>query len=978
MYGEIFFHSYCIDNTGKSARVSIRKKDYIGSATYVDAGPIPFTKQIVNNEDDKIGGIYPTACLVQLIGDENFGMDDIYTASDVEFQIVHLIDDEIDWIGYMIPESFEEEDSNNVRYLNITGFDGLTKLKDLPFVDSNGQNYGVSDGNFLKSFLFVVKECLLKTGQNLDFLTLVDRKPIIATGPYRNYLTAKGWSNGDVEFFYGDTPVSEFAVGRYINYYIYDESWNKWTAKITQVTIFETGTVRLSLSNPFPYDFDVVLNAQFFSEEDAITGDVLNSANHDVRTWLNTNPDITDKEKEKGLPYFDYMGIAFSSWDVLNKIAIQFDVKIIQSKGCWIVEAMDKDRISEQYYLYDSDGFFIKREIRSLPEHIPCEDELKFKFAGNVRSVDKTLKRVSVNYIYRYMVEGDPLINLIQNGKFTYDPMPVPNPSTFTPEFWEREVISNQIQFDINTGFDADQPKFIQLTTPDEFNSFNRLRPQQIEVTKGDNIFLEWSQRINEVKESTGTASYAYTTVVCELKGNNGEIYYLVNSGDQDGWNDIFYMSPNPKAKWIKKGGNDKVWHFNSNYSDNHHPGTLSDWGSIKVRCDSVPVDGIISLNFVGSSRSIYKYNSSMNNAPIAWSYVVDWQEFYNSGEINYIEDVISDPVNVKFYKGDKNLYIQLANISVTRVSGTQNGKGRVYRYEQTGEYFDSIDNVDIYTGDEFNVDHISQILVNGTVTDKWMTTDNSLDVGPIGMLLAKSIMRRYYRPSKLIDGGIGFPLLELNDSLYFEEDAATIYSIKQGDITVKNSQFTGTLQQMGLYSLPFGGEDLGAGSLTGSSSTGSGGSSGATQSWVVAQNYLIASDATLQKTLERGNTASIIMEVKGTRNSELLSVPTVPPEMEDRVSGEKYLRIDNDYLVINDDKAKVGDSDKWEGQTYAEKIGQGLKSTDSPTFDNITLTSLSIGTDDGLSFVQEIKQPDDSIVRLTVKSGVIVKREIV
>ncbi|VXC99301.1 hypothetical protein [Sphingobacterium multivorum] len=979
MYREIYFHSYSIDNTDKSARVSIRKKDYSGSATYVDAGPIPFTRQIVNNEDDKLGGIYPTSCIVQLIGDETFGMEDIYTASDVEYQIVHLIDDEIDWIGYMLPESFEEEDTDNVRYLNITGFDGLTKLKDLPFVDSNGQNYGVSDGNFLKSFLFVIKECLLKTGLQLEFMTLIDRKPIIATGEYHNYLSARGWSDGDVEFYYGDTPVSDFAEGNYINYYIYDEVVNKWTAKILGVTLFETGTARLKLSNPFILDDAVILNAQFFSASDAIDADVLDISNHDVRTWVNTDPDITDKERSKDLPYFNYSGIAFSSWDVLNNLAIQFDFKVVQSKGKWMIESIDKDRVSSQYYSYDHEGVFIKRENRILPFNIPCEDELKFKFAGNVRSVDKTLKKVSVNYNYRYRVEGDPLTNLIKNGDFNDDPVPVPNPATFTPNYWQREVKSSPITFNIQTAIDGTLGKYIQISTPDEFNSSNMVRPMMVKCTKGDILFLEWSQRINEWLGNV--TSYPYVTIVIELKAQNGDVYYLVNDGEEDGWTDRNYMSSKPKGRWLKKGNDGRVFHFNNNYSPSHNPtneGNLSAWGHVTLRCEATPSDGIIAINFVGSARKLYKTNKEGHNAPMAWSYVFDVETFNQTGEYKYTEDNVIWSDNVKFWKSSFNPYIQLANVSVTRVSGTQNGKGRVYRYEQDGEYFDTIENVQIFTGDENNVDHLSQIIVNGVVTDKWITSDNSLDIGPIGMLLAKSIMRRYYRPCKLVDGGIGFPSLELNDSVYFEDDSPTIYSIKQGDVSLKNSQFNGTLQQMGLYSLPYGGEDLGAGSLTGNSSSNSSGSSGATQSWVVAQNYLIASDATLQKTLERGSESTIIMTVKGVRNNELLSIPTVPPEMEDRLLGEKYIRWNDGYIIINDDKAKVGDSDKWEGQTYSEKIGQGLKSTDSPTFNKVTLSSLAVGSDDGLDFIQEVKQPDDSIVRLTVKSGVIVKREIV
>jgi len=977
MYGEIYFHEYCINNSDTPARVSIRKYNYTGSAIYVDAGPVPFVKAILNNEEDKIGGIYPTSCTVQLIGDEDFGMDDIFTASDADFQIVHLIDNKIDWIGFMSPENFEEEDTQGNRYLNITGFDGLTKLKDLPFVDSNGQNYGVADGIFSRDFLFVIKECLLKTGLTLDFKTLTDRKPLLVnTQEY--VIDALGFNDGT--FAFGPTmPASEYAVGNYISYYQLDDGDRTiYTAKILSVAPNGTG-VRLTLSNPFFVAQDTFIVAQFFDAAlSTVEGNPLQITKHDLRTWLSTDPEISDFERNKNLPYYSYKDIAMSSWDVFENLAVQWDLKVTQANGMWVLESLDKERIAEQYYKYESLGDFIERDSIADSIVIPCEDLLKFKIDGNVRYIDKTLKKVSVNYNYRYRVEGDPLVNLIYNGDFSFPYIPSP-PSVYTPQGWTRDVLGSPIDLRITNFEVTGQPfsRAIEITTPDEFNSKNRLRPITINMVKSDELFLEWYQRINEIFDNV--PSNSYNTVICELKTPTGDVYYLVNSGDQENWNDPYYMSPNPMGRWIKMDHDRNVFHFNSNYSPSHIPGTLSEWGKVKVRCEAIPESGILTVNFVGSARLLFKTsNASKDKNKIAWSYVVDWEEYYRSGEINYIQDNINRVENVTFYKGQWNPYVQIADVMITRVSSSQQGKGRVYRYEQRGEYFDSIENINVYTGDEKNVDHISQMTVNDVVTDKWMTTDNSLDIGPLGMMLAKSIMRRYYSPNKCIDGGFGIPDMQLNASLILEDDEGVIYDIRQGEVSSKDNLFNGTVQQIGLDHLPFGGQDMGANSLTGGSGGGSSGVSGASQSWVSAQNYINAANATLQKTLERGSESNMIMTVRGVRHGELLSVPTVPPLMEDRLFGEKYLRWDSGYLIINDDKAKVGDSDKWEGETYNDKIGQGLKPSDSPTFNQVNLTTVSVGGDTGLTITRNVKLEDDTVEIWTFKSGVLVSVESV
>lgn len=928
MYGEIYFHAYCINHTGQPARVSIRKKGYSGSATYVDAGPVPFVKSLLNNEENLLGGIYPTKASVQLIGNEEFGMNDLFTASDTEFQVVHEIDGEIDWIGFITPESFGETDTSGYRYLDIQCYDGLTKLKDLKFVDESGLNYGVADGTFENNLLFYVKESLKKTGLNLDILTLVDRLPITVTYGYEPYVV-NALSDGWV-YSTGFNSISEdlIKVGNYISYKIQDVdgTYISYILDVDRSEVGEGGGVGILLSPVMEEGLTQTIDAYFFSPEVDINTDGLTVATIDSRMWI--NPDATierESKKEASKKYYEYTNGTWTSWDVLNTIAIAFDFKVTQESGRWVLDPMDINRATEQYFRYDSDGNFLGRENVPAPEEISCEQtELNHALDGNTRYIDKTLKSVSVKYNYRNKVDGDPLTNLVVNGNFLF-PFGSYPPETFTPDGWSRQVLSvAPIRFDIWRPLDNE---FIQISTPDNFNSLNRLQANPIRVHRDDAFYLKWQQSFMEW--TNNNFRLFYVTLIIQLISESGNTYYLVNAEDEDEWTDTTYMSGNPKGQWIKS--DNTIYHFNSNYATVHNPtveGNFTPFSLVNLYMPEAPESGIMYINFAGSASSYY----SEDDREFAWSYR---QDGIRNGKVYYVEDYSKLANNVKWYKGPYNPMIRIKDVNLGRI--TSRGGGRLYEYVQDKEYFDVIDDVTLNIGDEDNTDHLSVVRVDGQVQDKWTTRDGSIQVGPLGLVLARTVIRRYLAPKMMIDGGFSFVPANLSTRLRLWGDTSVDWAIKTGDISGKEHTFQGTLYQMLTVALPIGGSDYGPNSVNGGSSGNSGSSSGGGGNIPSPQNV------DLQKVTDTGNTTTRDIATRGTRNSDLLAIPTHAVIEDDEIDGEVYLHTDDGYLYVDGQKAKSGHADnaenasKWDGKTFSE------------VFDNTVVTEVLF------------KKPDDS-----------------
>lgn len=172
-YGEKYYVTYC-DRFKKNCRLEIHALDYSGDPTRVKAGPIPFEVFKQNSSGLKIGGIYPTEATVTLVSDDTFNMEELYTTDERKYLIKHKTEGDLDWIGHVIPNGFDEEYGTEVHYMILSASDNLSTLQGLPFVDNPDEAYWESLGTFTKNGIWFITECLKKTDIALPLYVMVD------------------------------------------------------------------------------------------------------------------------------------------------------------------------------------------------------------------------------------------------------------------------------------------------------------------------------------------------------------------------------------------------------------------------------------------------------------------------------------------------------------------------------------------------------------------------------------------------------------------------------------------------------------------------------------------------------------------------------------------------------------------------------------------------------------------------------------
>ncbi|MCY4779487.1 hypothetical protein ORI89_07485, partial [Sphingobacterium sp. UT-1RO-CII-1] len=997
MYREIYFHDYCINDTGDNARLSIRKKNYGGASTSVDAGPIPFKKSILNSEENLIGGIYPTMGEIQLIGTNTFGMDDLITANDSDYQVVHLVNGEVDWIGFLTPESFGEVDTNNLRYLDINAFDGLTRLKDLKFVDSANQNFGATDGSFEKSLLFYIKECLKKTGLELDIVTLVDRLPVVPTGEFKDAMAVI--PIGD-EWIYSQSfnslSTSLVKVGNYFTWTFEDDAKGSvFTSEILEVDRSDVdagGGVGIRLS-PAPLTSDVGdLNREisylFFEATSNRNQDVLSVSKIDARIWVDPTGK-PDEETKKKYNYWDFTKGTRSAWDVLNDLALSFDFIVSQNYGQWIISAVDIHRIEDDFFRYDYNGSFIDRVPQSNVVVIPCEiDKIFNRKDGNTRYIDKTLKSVSVGYEYRFKAEGDDLANFLQNGNFLF-PTLVNNPNTYTPDFWERKAASAlTIAKKVLPPYPPLADQLIMTGGSNQkFKWNNGLMQKGMNLEKDDTLYInlwhDFTQHWYDAATYANAAQYVAFEIKLINKNNSSEVYYLVNKGvegDISFNGGVMHLPSDQTGQWVKKPLDSNIaYYYKSNTIKkpiSSEYGSWVGWSEINIKSDNVPVDGFLVFTVIGSATETTWYSKKEGRASDYNFYALDVDIWNSEANVVFNEELPNPDIRLQKYTSfenqfadsggnpDLNFYpsIAIADIKLSRISGQTKGIGRLYEYRQIEDYFDTLDDITIVVGDEDNEDHLSVVKVEGVVCDKWLTRSGGMQLGALGLTLARSIQRRYFTPKRMLDGEISAYPLSLHNIYDFEDYAGLKWGLKSGDVSLKDHSFNGTFVQLQSVNLPNGGFDFGPNSLTkinsssnsSGSSSGGGGSSGGTSIYAEKAGYAeragradIATHAATADTAGHANTADLATHSLTANHANTSDL------------AKRALRAD---LADN--------SILWNGLAQPNYLTQPVRPGDSPKFEGVSSPAFQSGwSGNGYRIVKDangkyVLEVDDLFVR--------------
>lgn len=98
----------------------------------IEGGGQPFVLTYQNDESEKSGAIRATKASMQFFENLLFNIDDLATSDETEIRTVLYYDNELEWIGYVIPDFFNVEITQN-PLINLVAHDRLGILKDIPY-----------------------------------------------------------------------------------------------------------------------------------------------------------------------------------------------------------------------------------------------------------------------------------------------------------------------------------------------------------------------------------------------------------------------------------------------------------------------------------------------------------------------------------------------------------------------------------------------------------------------------------------------------------------------------------------------------------------------------------------------------------------------------------------------------------------------------------------------------------------------------
>lgn len=828
-YGEKYHVIYC-DRNGKQFRLGIHEWDYVGPSVKHKAAPVPFSITQETSSELKLGGIYPTRAIITLVSSKTFNMEELYTADERKYLVTHEPTDGSDqgkWYGNIIPNGFHEEMDNDVHYMVLTASDNLPTLKLKLFTQDDGTNYGLPDGDFEKSFMWVAKEALKKTGFLLPIWTMVDVKPMTSGNGQMIAVKISVHGTDSLTIFEANglnpsllIPDARISISGSSN-------GNNGVYTINSVTPIPGVGYALTVSggsldySGSQYEENVEISV--LPETDASTlPDPLAITLHDIRTY------IIDKDIE-GQNYYEVHGAAMTTWDVLNNLAKQFNAKIMQNNGRWEItrwNALGVDAGEYEYFVYNSEGVEIGREPFGDDITYPCKNtRTEFRPFGHSIGMDRVLGAVGVNYRYRYKQEGDSLVNLIKNGNFSPTPVlqvppPTSNPATYTPYMWLRKTISG-LPFNLQyfsmpgSGYPPGHESFLRVSG--EFMYTTYLTSEtgySAPVSAGDSLkIMVWVR--SDYMTHLNLNQLCPLVVRIMVRENPANRVTLVNDG-KSGLGILELATSEQLANPVEIGSmwvnpvemNDDALSFLiGGESILQTPiSAKSPWRQYIIRTPPSPVSGQLVVEIVGVANP---FPTSVIN------------EYYGPQTSAYDASGVyrrrNTPNAIHFTPNHSADITGLFVAKIVDPSSEAVPTIHPYWYANDGAYTDRIDDIEVMFGDDGSPDHVSNIYVMDGSTKKsiksWDSWANDFGWGALGLVLAKSVMQQYYRPWRIIDGDFVASSIHWASRLHFEERPGERYALLRGTIDYRNNRFSGTIVQVaddGTTPLPPGGNDGG------------------------------------------------------------------------------------------------------------------------------------------------------------------------
>ena len=854
-YQEKYWHEYC-DIHGDLFRISLRQWEYTGDAREVECGTEQFVVSQENSSNLLMGGLYPSKATAVFVSEPGFDLDELYTANEKTYQLARLRNGQVDWVGNVVANGFTRKNYDDDKsILTVVATDNLAVLKGIPFTDSLGENYG-NDGDYIKSFLWAIKEGLKKTGMNLRIWTFCDLEPMSTIVKYSGTATLPTTSGPSsyiplslsaaksLELFniieIGDRI--RFTSGTLLNmtYTI--------TSKIRQSSLFRY-YVRLGVDQSVPLLTQESVPFEILTQIDTPNDDPLAITDHNVRVW------IRDSNAE-GKSYFEARGGAMMTWDVLDSIGKQWGVKIQQNQGHWEVRRWNADKLpamGRQWFLYNSEGTFLGRQDMEQEVQIPCvATKTDYRLYGTSVKMDRVLNNVIVNYKYKYKQDGDTPKNLITNGNFENE---------LNNWVKKQNGLSNYTKY-IQVGVgDSEHPTIPKagyvwnIMTGSYLAARNSLiyAEDKMSLLRGDKISLVFWERL------TTSNSHSYDVYPSYIKGGvyqislwakqshemEGEKYDLVF----DSWakdrstkviNGQTVVESEINCSWRNVGNEE---HTKLTTFINPKDASITTWRKVILNISEVPINGYIVFEVEGAclqtnNGSLFVMNADeyftlwtpQGNVGVNQSNTIrDKFRFYRNMPFRNGVDYSSDRLRCVFAaKGDNignweaTYRLHVTGVQLNRIINSNNEvvpQIDPFMYPEMSvrlhrEFTDTINEIEVLTGDEYGEfveDRISGMTVQDKPTSFWDTWDQRFGWSRQGLITAKSLIENYWKPTRLLTCEVSAKGIGFSTVFEFEEIPGKRFVILSGSIGGRYSSFAGVLKEIHDehdISLPPGGMD--------------------------------------------------------------------------------------------------------------------------------------------------------------------------
>lgn len=166
-YGLWKHFDFCNDY-GQNVLVNLYRKSFTGTAIEINTGDAtPVILSYKTSDDSKGSPIRSLEAKLSFIADGNFDYWEFYTNDEREFKAEVIVDNQVKFMGFVIPDSCSEPFKIPPYPVTIRATDGLNGLKKITYPLPSGSKI-----NLRQTFISILAYCLAKTDLGLEIHTI--------------------------------------------------------------------------------------------------------------------------------------------------------------------------------------------------------------------------------------------------------------------------------------------------------------------------------------------------------------------------------------------------------------------------------------------------------------------------------------------------------------------------------------------------------------------------------------------------------------------------------------------------------------------------------------------------------------------------------------------------------------------------------------------------------------------------------------